>query len=101
MKTSFSFLALQQQAVFKEEKDKHLRTLDSLQAAGIKSPTLENIAGSGLGLNHLRHVYSRKKEDGLRDVLTAKNAEGCSRVMNPGKKLDEVEAKMVSYFHAH
>lgn len=50
----------------------------------------ENVAGSGLGLHHLKIVHRRAGEDGLRNVLCAKNVHGKPRVTSDCKVLDRV-----------
>ena len=51
------------------EKAKNVGSLHALISEGIvKMATAENIAGSGLKLCHLRSIYDRQGEDGLRDT---------------------------------
>lgn len=100
---SHSFLpsAVANNLLFNSAKSENIESLNVLMYRGIcKRPTAENIAGSGLKLCHLRVIYKRSGEDGLRDVLTSKNSEGFPRVTNCKKVLDEVIPKLVQYFTA-
>ncbi len=98
IKSSFAVKSVHFQQDFDKERKRLTPTLHPLIAAGVKSTTAENIAGSGLGMAHLQHIYSRGKEDGLRNVLSAKNSEGGPRVLKQGKLLDQLVAKLVDYF---
>ena len=96
---SFPPKAAYHSLLFNREKSKNVRSLDLLVGNGIfKRPTAENIAGSGLHLSHLRTIFKRSGEDGLRDVFTVKNSEGLPRVTSAKKVLDEVLPKLAKYF---
>jgi hypothetical protein len=99
LRFSFPPIAVKQQMVFNLEKSKNITSLHPLVAAGVmKTATAENIAGSGLCLQHLRTIVSREGEDGLRNTFTSKNDNGLPRVTNVKRVLDEVVPKMVEYF---
>ena len=96
---SFAPLAVKQQLQFSAEKSKNIVSLHQLVAAGVmKMTTAENIAGSGLCIQHLQKIFSRDGEDGLRNTFTNKNENGQPRVTNVKKTLDEVISKLVEYF---
>ena len=59
---------------FQSCKNRNVGSLHCLVASGvIKLATAENIAGSGLNLQHLKLVWQRDGEDGIRNIFTAKN----------------------------
>ena len=64
----------------------------------IKAPTVDNIAGSGLSLNHLEKICVRDGEDGLYAIFTCNTREGQPRVTNSEGTLDNVIPKLVEYF---
>lgn len=101
MDFTFSPEAVLYNMQFNKQKNMNIRSLDTLVAQGVfKRPTAENIAGSGLNFYHLRAIYYRSGEDGLRDVFTEKNCEGQPRVTNTKKTLDEVVQKLGDFFSA-
>lgn len=74
---TFSPEAVHNNILYNKQKSPNIRSLDMLMVKGVfKRPTAENIAGSGLSLQHLRTIYKRGGEDGLRDVFMGKNSEG-------------------------
>ncbi len=61
------------QEKFNLAKTQNIDSLHCLVASGVlKLATAENIAGSGLNLQHLKLVWQRDGEDGLRNIFTAK-----------------------------
>lgn len=61
--------------IFNETKSRNIDSLHCLIASGVlKTATAENIAGSGLNLHHLQLIWQRDGEDGLLNVLSAKNS---------------------------
>lgn len=67
-------------------KSLYLSSLNVLVGNGVLNMSMtENVARSGLGLNHLKIVYRRAGEDGLRNVICAKNVHGKPRVTNSCK----------------
>lgn len=95
---SFSPTDVHSSMMFDREK-KNLPSLNILLSSGVcKLPTAENIAGSGLNLHHLRAIFRRCGEDGLRDVFTAKNSDNLPRVTSAKKILDEVIPKLAAFF---
>ena len=98
VKQSFAPAAVHRAQFFQKERAKNIKSLEVLVGQGIMKMSLaENIAGSGLTLNHLRSIVNRQGEDGLRDIFTAKNCEGQPRVTNSKKLLDSVLPNLVSY----
>ena len=96
---SFSLSAVLKNMLFSAEKAKNVGSLHPLIAGGIiKMATAENIAGSGLKLCHLRTIYDRQGEDGIRDTFMMPNSEGQARVTNVKRTLDEVIPKLVAFF---
>ena len=73
--------------------------LSRLVAFGImKAATAENIAGSGLSVQHLKKIYERLGKDGLRSMFTMTNGEGQPRVTNAKRTLEDVVPKLAQYF---
>ena len=65
--------------------------LSRLVAFGImQTATAENIAGSGLNVQHLKKIYERSGEDGLRSTFTMTNGDGQPRVTNAKRTLEDV-----------
>lgn len=96
MKRSFSPMTLVNTRHFNDEKAKNIKSLQVLIGRGVvKMTTAENIAGSGLNLSHLRTIFKRHGEDGLRD--TCKNREGQPRVTSVKKTLETIIPKLVEY----
>ena len=96
---SFSPSAVHNQLLFNKEKKINVTSLHQLVGSGVmKMATAENIAGSGLNLGHLRKIYERDGEDGLRNTFTYKNSEGQARVTNVKKTLEEVIPKLLAFF---
>lgn len=60
-------------------------------------PTAENIAASGLNLEHLKLIYSRDGEDGLHSTFTSKNSEGQPRVTNTKRTLESLVPNLVDF----
>ncbi|XP_069115953.1 uncharacterized protein [Argopecten irradians] len=95
---SFSFLDVCRALMFKHEKSKNIHSLKVLVSNGIfKLPTVENVAGSGLTLQHLITIYKRNGEDGLRSTFTQKNVADQPRVTRSNKVLDESLPKLVEF----
>jgi DNA polymerase III alpha subunit (gram-positive type) len=100
---TFSPEAVHNNIMYNKQKSLNIRSLDMLMAKGVfKRPTAENIAGSGLhvSLQHLRTIYKRGGEDGLRDVFMEKNSEGQPRVTNQKRILDVVIPKLGEYLES-
>lgn len=96
---SFSLLAVCRAFMFAREKSKNIRSLEVLISQRIlKRPTVENVAGSGLTLQHLRTIYKRNGEVGLRSTFTQKNVDDQPMVTSSKKVLDESLPKMVEFF---
>ena len=86
---------------FNTAKSSNIRSLDTLIIHGImKRPTAENIAGSGLNLNHLKVIFKRSGEYGLHDSFTAANSDGLPRITNSKKVLEEVIPKLAKHFES-
>ena len=99
MKHTFSSKAIFEQNLFVKERMRNVQSLDVLIANGvIKRTFAEKIAGSGLALPHLRAIYERKGEDGLRDTFMISNANGEPRVTKTKRLLDEIIPKLGTYF---
>ncbi|XP_048257443.1 uncharacterized protein LOC124114456 isoform X1 [Haliotis rufescens] len=97
---SFPPSAVHNLLLFNKEKAKHIKTLHSLLAQGVmKMSIAEKIAGSGLNLGHLRKIFQRDGEDGLRNTFTYKNSEGQPRVTDVKKTLDNVIPKLVLFLN--
>lgn len=96
---SFSVSAVCKNMLFNKEKAKNLPSLSVLLYKSIcKAPTAENIAGSGLNLQHLEAIYKRDGEDGLTNTFIMKNSEGQPRVTAAKRILDSVIPKLVEFF---
>ncbi len=96
---SFQTSAVHHQLRYNEEKAKNITSLAPLVSQGVmKKHTADNIAGSGLCLEHLKTIYQRHGEDGLMDTFTSKNREGQPRVTNTKRTLEAVIPKLVNYF---
>lgn len=81
-----------------KEKAKNLPSLSCLIASSVcKLPTAENIASSGLNLEHLRKIFIRDGEDGLHSTFTMKNSEGQPRVTNTKRTLETVIPKLADF----
>ncbi len=101
---SFPSVSVLQQERFLEEKRKNLPSLQVLLRDGnkvISACLAENIAGSGLRLEHLKCIYSREGMDGLKGVFAAKTTYGKSRIMRPGKNLDEHLRNIAQFFDSN
>ncbi len=97
----YSFLPIETyyQEKFRIQKSRNFPSFSGLIAAGVLKPNMaENIAGSGLSVDHLRLIYKRKDIDGLRDVLSAKNCENRPRVTDQKKTLDNLVPSLAKYF---
>ena len=78
---------------------KNMHALSRLVAFGImKTATAENITGSGLNVQHLKKIYERSGEDGLRSTFTMTNGEGQPRATNAKRTLEDEVPKLVQYF---
>lgn len=73
----------------------NIDSLHCLVASGVlKLATAENIAGSGLNLQHLKLVWQRGGKDDLRNIFTAKNCIEKPRVTTDQRLL----AKLCLFF---
>lgn len=87
------------QEVFNETKSRNIDSLNCLIASGVlKTATAENIAGSGLNLHHLQLIWQRDGEDGLMNVLFAKNSLDKPRVTKDKQLLGNIIPKLYCYF---
>ncbi|XP_062596799.1 uncharacterized protein LOC134258289 [Saccostrea cucullata] len=87
------------QEEFNSCKSKNVASLRPLIGEKVmKSCTVENIAGSGLNLGHLRLIFKRSGEDGLVNVFSMKNSLGKPRVTSDKKVLGECIPKLCAYF---
>lgn len=87
------------QEVFNETKSRNIGSLHCLIASGVlKTATAENIAGSGLNLHHLQLIWQRDGEDGLMNVLSAKNSLDKPRVTKDKRLLGNIIPKLCCYF---
>ena len=59
---------------------------------------MENIAGSGLHLDHLKTILRRSGEDGLTNTFTASNCDGLPRVTNSKRVLEDTIQKLCQFF---
>ena len=64
----------------------------------MKTATAENIAGSGLNVQHLKKINESSGEDGLRSTFTMTYGEGQPRVTNAKRTLEDVVPKLAQYF---
>ncbi|XP_053390362.1 uncharacterized protein LOC128553259 [Mercenaria mercenaria] len=97
---SFSYppKSVRHSQLFNLEKAKNMPSLHVLVANGVcKTATAENIAGSGLNLSHLKIIFKREGEDGLRNTFVVKNSEGQPRVTNTKRTLETVIPNLVEY----
>ncbi|XP_053390105.1 uncharacterized protein LOC128553026 [Mercenaria mercenaria] len=102
MAHSFTQSAIANNMAFNKSKTLNLPSLNPLIYSGvIKKPTAENIAGSGLNINHLKLLHTRGGEDALKDVFISKNSEGLPRVSNNKKVLEEIVPQIAKYFENH
>lgn len=84
---------------FNSAKALYLPSLNVLVGNGVlKMNMAENVAGSGLSLHHLKLIYKRSGEDGLRNIFCAHNSHGKPRVTSDCKVLDAVVPKMCQFF---
>ena len=96
---SFPPSAVFNQLLFNKEKSEKYIVIAPLIAKGIiKMPSAENVAGSGLCLNHLFKIYQREGEDGARNTFICKNSEGQPRVTSMKKTLDDAIPKLGQFF---
>lgn len=63
-----------------------------------KTTTAEHIAGSGLNYQHVKFIYQRESDDGLRNIFVMKNCEGQPQVMNTKRTLEAVIPALALYF---
>lgn len=99
LKHTFSSKSIHEQNIYVAEKKRNIGSLDILvQKLILKRTLAEKIAGSGLTLRHLKTIYVRKGEDGLRDTFEFKNAHGDPRVTKNKQLLDEIIPKLGEYF---
>lgn len=84
------------QEVFNEIKSKNIDSLHCLIASGVfKTATAENIAGCGL---NLQLIWQIDCEDGLMNVLSAKNSLDKPRVTKDKRLLGNMIPKICCYF---
>lgn len=96
---SFSTRGMTNGVAYNKEKAKNLPSLSVLVYSGVcKAPTAENIAGSGLNIDHLKLIYQRDGEDGLRNTFMVKNSDAQPRVTSAKRILDTVIPKLVEFF---
>lgn len=87
------------QEVFNVTKSRNIDSLHCLIAGGVlKTATAENIAGSGLNVHHLKLIWQRDGEDGLLNVLSAKNSIDKPRVTKDKRLLGDIIPKLCCYF---
>lgn len=87
------------QEKFNLAKTQNIDSLHCLVASGVlKLATAENIAGSGLNLQHLKLVWQRDGEDGLRNIFTAKNCIEKPRVTKDQRLLANIIPKLCLFF---
>ena len=97
----FSSSAPLQQLVYTNTKALNLPSLKILIAKGVMKVTAaELIAGSGLNLLHLKAIYSRKGEDGLRDTFQCPSSSGKPRVTSNKRVLNDVIPKLIAFFYS-
>jgi DNA polymerase III epsilon subunit-like protein len=102
MPYTFSAKAVYNSQLCSREKAKNMPSLRVLVYNGVcKSTTAENIAGSGLNLQHLKCIFQREGEDGLRNTFIMKNCEGQPRVTNTKRTLDAVVPALANYLSKH
>jgi DNA polymerase III alpha subunit (gram-positive type) len=96
---SFPPSAVHNQLRFNREKVKNIKSLHPLVGSGVlKMGTAEKVAGSGLNLIHLKKIFERDGEDGLRNIFSCKNCDGLPRVTNTKKTLEEIVPKLCKFF---
>ena len=96
---SFPPSAVFNQLRFNKEKAKNINSLHPLIAEGtIKMATAENVAGSGLCLNHSFKIHQSEGEDGVRNTFICKNSEGQHHVTSMKKTLDDAIPKLGHFF---
>ncbi|XP_076088707.1 uncharacterized protein LOC143059102 isoform X2 [Mytilus galloprovincialis] len=84
---------------FNMNKLKNLPSLHFLIGQGVvKMTTAENISGSGLNFEHLKLIWKREGEDGLSNVLSAKNSIGKPRVSSDKKLVCSFVQKLSQLF---
>ncbi|XP_048769973.2 DNA polymerase III PolC-type-like isoform X1 [Ostrea edulis] len=84
---------------FNSAKTLYLPSLNILVGNGVmKMNMAENVAGSGLGLHHLKLIHKRSGEDGLRNIFCAQTSRGKPRVTSDCKVLDYVVPKLCQFF---
>lgn len=98
---SFSLKSVFHAQMFNDAKAKNIQSLNELVVRGVCKPFMaEKIAGSGLNIHHLRQIFERKGEDGLRNTFTVRNSEGKPRVTNYARTLDSIIPKLAEHFTA-
>ena len=71
------------QGKFNSAKALYLPSLNALVGfGGLKMNMAENVAGSGLGMHHLKIIYRRAGENGLRNSFCARNTHDKPRITN-------------------
>jgi DNA polymerase III epsilon subunit-like protein len=84
---------------FNSAKTLYLPSLNVLVAFGVLTINMaKNVAGSGLGLHHLKLIHKHSGEDGLRNSFCAKNSYGKPRVSSHRPTLDNVVPKLCEFF---
>ena len=78
---------------------RNVGSLHCLVTSGvIKVASAESIADSVLNHQHLKLVWQRDGEDGLRNIFTAKNSIEIPQVTKDAKLLGNIIPKLISYF---
>ena len=99
MPFTFPAKAVYSSQLYSREKTKNMPSLRPLVFNSVcKTTTSEHIAGSGLNHQHLKCIYQREGEDGLRNIFVIKNCEGQPRVTNTKRTLDSVNPALALYF---
>ena len=99
MPFTFPAKAVYSSQLYSREKAKNMPSLRPLVYNSVcKTTTAEHIAGSGLNHQHLKCIYQREGEDGLRNIFIMKNCEGQPRVTNTKRTLDSVIPALALYF---
>lgn len=96
---SFAPTAVYNSMLFNTEKSRYLDSLTPLIIRGVmKRATADNVAGSGLNFSHLKIIFERDGEDGLKNVFISKNSENLPRVTNNKRVLEDVIPKIAVFF---
>lgn len=96
---SFSPTAMKNSILFNNAKSMNIRSLDRLVSSDVmKRPTAENIAGSGLHLDHHKSFTGGQAKMVFVTHLRKKNSHGLPRVTNSNTILEEVIPKLCQFF---